>query len=420
MRAIVAEGLGKRYRIGERQAAYGTLRDAVASGVARLTRSTGSGTAPATELWALRDISFEQSSGEVLGIIGPNGAGKTTLLKILSRVTSPTIGRARIRGRVASLLDVGTGFHPELTGRENIFLNGAILGMGRSDIERRFDEIVAFAEQERFIDTPVKHYSSGMFMRLAFSVAAHLEPDVLIVDEVLAVGDAAFQRKSLGRMGTAAREGRTVLFVSHNMVAVQDLCDHVIWLEGGRVVAEGESRPIVSQYLLRNASTVTERGWSDAANGRDEAVRLRRAAVRPADGSPADPITMRTPIVLEFEFRNILDGAHLDLNIQLVTGRGEIAFGSSAGEDVSWRGRPYPRGLFRSQCEIPGDLLIAGRHHVTLSIIRDHQHILHREEDALVFDVQDDAERRAGWYGENVGVVRPRLTWRTEILEDAD
>jgi lipopolysaccharide transport system ATP-binding protein len=416
MRAIVAEGLGKRYRIGERQAAYGTLRDAIASGVARLTRGTGSGTAPATELWALRDISFEQSSGEVLGIIGPNGAGKTTLLKILSRVTSPTIGRARIRGRVASLLDVGTGFHPELTGRENIFLNGAILGMGRADIERRFDEIVAFAEQERFIDTPVKHYSSGMFMRLAFSVAAHLEPDVLIVDEVLAVGDAAFQRKSLGRMGTAAREGRTVLFVSHNMVAVQDLCDHVIWLEGGRVVAEGEARPIVSRYLLRNASTVTERGWSDTANGRDAAVRLRRAAVRPADGSPADPITMRTRIVLEVEFRNLVDGAHLDLNIQLVTGRGEIAFGSSSGEDVSWRGRPYPRGFFRSQCEIPGDLLIAGRHHVTLSIIRDHQHIVLREEDALVFDVQDDAERRAGWYGENVGVVRPRLAWRTEML----
>ncbi|MBV9547680.1 MAG: ATP-binding cassette domain-containing protein, partial [Chloroflexi bacterium] len=247
--AIRAERLGKRYRIGQRET-YRSLRDSLSDAlVAPFRRLGGSGAAESNTIWALRNVSLEIAPGEVLGIIGHNGAGKSTLLKILSRITEPTEGRAQVHGRVGSLLEVGTGFHPELTGRENIFLNGAILGMRRSEITRRFDEIVAFAEVERFIDTPVKRYSSGMYLRLAFAVAAHLEPEILLVDEVLAVGDAAFQKKCLGRMGEVAREGRTVLFVSHNLPSVEKLCQRVIVVDGGRVVQEGDPGACISAYL---------------------------------------------------------------------------------------------------------------------------------------------------------------------------
>lgn len=249
--AIHVENLGKRYRIGRRQAAYGTLRDAIASAAQlpwRMLRERRRAGKPA-QIWALQDVSFEVRQGEVLGIIGRNGAGKSTLLKILSQVTYPTTGRVNVYGRTGSLLEVGTGFHPELTGRENIYLNGAVLGMKKTEIRRKFDEIVSFAEVDQFLDTPVKRYSSGMYMRLAFAVAAHLEPEILIVDEVLAVGDAAFQKKCLGKMGNVARDGRTVLFVSHNMPAVLSLCDRVLLLENGKLVGRGSPRDLVQQHL---------------------------------------------------------------------------------------------------------------------------------------------------------------------------
>jgi len=249
---IRVESLSKRYRLGARRAAAATLREAIAgaarSPLAALNRRRESVREDAT-VWALRDVSFEVRPGEVVGIIGRNGAGKSTLLKILSRITEPTAGRAELYGRASSLLEVGTGFHPELSGRENIFLNGAILGMRRGEIRRRFDEIVAFSEVGRFIDTPVKHYSSGMHMRLAFAVAAHLEPEILIVDEVLAVGDAQFQKKCLGKMGDVAREGRTVLFVSHNMAAVANLCRGGLVLEQGRVAYAGTQAEAIARYL---------------------------------------------------------------------------------------------------------------------------------------------------------------------------
>lgn len=244
--AIRAEGLGKRYRIGERER-YRALRDTLVEAVRAPLRWRER--AADNTIWALRDVSLHVDQGEVLGVIGHNGAGKSTLLKILSRITEPTEGRAEVRGRVGSLLEVGTGFHPELTGRENTFLNGAILGMRRSEIARRFDAIVAFAEVERFIDTPVKRYSSGMYLRLAFAVAAHLEPEILLVDEVLAVGDAAFQRKCLGRMSDVAREGRTVLFVSHNLPSIEKLCQRVVVVDGGRVVVEGDPATCIATYL---------------------------------------------------------------------------------------------------------------------------------------------------------------------------
>jgi lipopolysaccharide transport system ATP-binding protein len=245
--AIRVEKLGKRYRIGERER-YRALRDTLVDAVKAPFRGRRRN-AIDTTIWALRDVSLEVATGEVIGIIGHNGAGKSTLLKILSRITEPTEGRAEVHGRVGSLLEVGTGFHPELTGRENIFLNGAILGMKRTEIARRFDEMVAFAEVERFIDTPVKRYSSGMYLRLAFAVAAHLEPEILLVDEVLAVGDAAFQKKCLGRMSDVAREGRTVLFVSHNLPSVEKLCQRVVVIDGGRVVMEGDPVTCISAYL---------------------------------------------------------------------------------------------------------------------------------------------------------------------------
>jgi lipopolysaccharide transport system ATP-binding protein len=244
--AIRAEKLGKRYRIGQREH-YRSLRDALSNAVTRPLRRARGGSD--NSIWALRDVSLEVAPGEILGVIGHNGAGKSTLLKILSRITEPTEGRAELHGRVGSLLEVGTGFHPELTGRENIYLNGAILGMRRAEIARRFDEMVAFAEVERFIDTPVKRYSSGMYLRLAFAVAAHLEPEILLVDEVLAVGDAAFQKKCLGRMSDVAREGRTVLFVSHNLPSIEKLCQRVIVIEGGRVAMEGDPVTCIATYL---------------------------------------------------------------------------------------------------------------------------------------------------------------------------
>jgi len=261
--AIKVEGLSKRYRIGAQQRAYRTLREklnetamAPFRAMKALTNGNGNGHKSRSEtFWALKDVSFEIKPGEAVGIIGRNGAGKSTLLKILSRITEPTEGYADIHGRIASLLEVGTGFHPELSGRENIFLNGSILGMKRVEIRKKFDEMVAFAEIEKFIDTPVKHYSSGMYVRLAFAVAAHLDPEILLIDEVLAVGDAEFQKKCLGKMGDVAREGRTVLFVSHNMAAVRRLCQSGMYLEGGRVKFEGDAESAVDVYYLNNEKT---------------------------------------------------------------------------------------------------------------------------------------------------------------------
>ncbi len=261
--AIRVENLSKLYHIGRAQERHDTLRDALVASLRRRHRSTGDQSTDATDLWALRDVSFEVKRGEVVGVIGRNGAGKSTLLKILSRITEPTSGRAEIHGRVGSLLEVGTGFHPELSGRENIYLNGAILGMRRTEIEAKFDEIVAFAEIDRFLDTPVKRYSSGMYVRLAFAVAAHLEPEILLVDEVLAVGDVGFQRKCLGKMGEVAHAGRTVLFVSHNMSAVQRLCNESILLGEGKVILQDRTPNVIALYIANDASVSAPNKWID-------------------------------------------------------------------------------------------------------------------------------------------------------------
>jgi lipopolysaccharide transport system ATP-binding protein len=291
MTAITATALGKRYRIGEMQQAYGTLRDSVVGLVRRAGHRSHR-----EEIWALRDVDFTVDEGEVVGLIGRNGAGKSTLLRVLTRITAPTTGRAEIRGRVGSLLEVGTGFHPELTGRENIYLNGAVLGMKRREIQRKFDDIVEFSGIDQFLDTPVKRYSSGMYVRLAFSVAAHLEPEILLVDEVLAVGDAEFQRRCLGRMEDFGESGRTVIFVSHNMQTIAQLCDRAVLLDKGRVVADGPSADIVARYLQSVHGSASYQRWEPLEAPADDLVRMRFVRVVDTDGRTVDAVDVRQPV----------------------------------------------------------------------------------------------------------------------------
>lgn len=428
--AISVQNVSKLYHINHSQERHDTLRDALTNVLPRFgpsgrtvaQRSTRA-QREADTLWALQDVSFSVERGEVIGIIGRNGAGKSTLLKVLSRITEPHCGRVELYGRVASLLEVGTGFHPELTGRENIFLNGAILGMHRAEIARKFDEIVAFAEIERFLDTPVKRYSSGMYVRLAFAVAAHLEPEILLVDEVLAVGDAAFQKKCLGKMGTVAQEGRTVLFVSHNMVAVQTLCHRAIWLEDGRLKEQGPIDQIVTAYMRSGleAEGTNERIWPDmdTAPG-NETVQLRRIAVRPEFAELTDVVTMQTPLQIEVEYWNLQPDVYLHATLHIYNEQGIIAFttgAAGASPDPVLHIQP-PSGLFRSVCRVPGNLLNSGFHRVSVFLVRGSlsgTFILH---DAIGFEVVDTAQRGFAWFGKEPGVLCPELPWSTEYLGD--
>jgi lipopolysaccharide transport system ATP-binding protein len=411
---IQAEQLGKRYRIGVATEPYATLRGALSSAVLRRADSASNG----SELWALRDVELDVREGESVGIIGSNGAGKTTLLKLLTRITQPTTGVVRHRGRIGALLEVGTGFHPELTGRENVYLNGAILGMRKGEIDRKLDEIVTFSEVERFIDTPVKRFSTGMRMRLAFAVAAHVEPEILVVDEVLAVGDVAFQRKCLGRMGSVAREGRTVMFVSHNLTAIESLCDRVCWIDRGRLVADGTPGEVIPKYLSSAGSTSTDRAWEDPESAPGtEWLKVRRARVYPENGSPSDPITVDTPFVLEFEYENLDPGVYLNLSLHLFTAEGTLVLNAVPVREGNWYGRPYPAGRFRDRCFVPGQLLNDGRYRVELMAVKDQSVVVHQDSAVLEFDVHDVVEKRGLYEGEWSGIVRPTLGWRTEHLD---
>jgi lipopolysaccharide transport system ATP-binding protein len=372
--------------------------------------------------WALRDVSFDVKDGEALGIIGRNGAGKSTLLKILAQVTAPTSGQIRTRGRIASLLEVGTGFHPELTGRENIFLNGAILGMTKQEIRRKLDEIIAFADIDAFVDTPVKRYSSGMYVRLAFAVAAHLEPEILVIDEVLAVGDAAFQKKCLGKMGEAAKGGRTVLFVSHNMQAVIGLCNRAVWLDGGRVIDTGSPPAIIGRYLQEatlSGTSAREQAWADpqTAPGNSQ-IRLRSIRLIAAADDPLQQIHLETPFSIEVEYWNLEPEKKVIVNLAIYSVDGTDVLEDWSAEEATWRGRAFPTGLFRTVCHIPGNLLNEGSYRVRLVFfdLESTQH-LYDQKEALVFSVTDVQERPVTWYGRFIGFVHPRLDWTTELVE---
>jgi lipopolysaccharide transport system ATP-binding protein len=391
--AVRVENLGKRYRIGGPQARYKTIRETMmdlAAAPFRRLRSLGQPSPESEIIWALKGVTFEVREGEVVGVIGRNGAGKSTLLRILCRITEPTEGHAEISGRVGSLLEVGTGFHPELTGRENIYLNGAILGMTHAEIDRRFDEIVAFSEIEKFLDTPVKRYSSGMYVRLAFSVAAHLEPEILLVDEVLAVGDASFQRKCLGKMGDVAHEGRTVLFVSHNQKAVSDLCDWAIRLGDGQIVDQGASADVVRRYLEEELGTeAVSAGHTTIAPDASKPMRLRAVTILNHEGRQAGQVEMGRPFRVRISYDVNRPTRSADVMCLFRTSDGVTLFGSGDADCNPARLGERPIGTYTAEFQVPEFILGPGRYSVGLSLSIPFETYLDRHDSVLDFNVVD-------------------------------
>lgn len=419
--AIRIESLGKRYRIGAPAMNYRTLRDSFAGMFKSPSTWFGrlSVNGNLNSIWALRDVSFEVRQGQVLGVIGRNGAGKSTLLKILSRVTDPTEGIGEIHGRVGSLLEVGTGFHPELTGRENIYLNGAILGMRRVEIDRKFDEIVDFSEVGPFIDTPVKRYSSGMYLRLAFAVAAHLEPEILVVDEVLAVGDADFQRKCLGKMSDVAQQGRTVLFVSHNMSAISRLTQETIVIEKGRLAMRAPTPQAVDYYLSQGYSQEGQRIWEpdeippDAAPFCPKAIRLLNER-----GTVVDTVRSVDPCMIELEYELIAPITGLRIGIYLLSTRGEYILTSfdTDEENRFEQMGTRPAGRYLSRCTLPGDFLNEGRFVIGINASSYRVRRYFQDEKALTFTVDAVGAPGMQWPEQRMGAIRPRLDWQIEVL----
>jgi lipopolysaccharide transport system ATP-binding protein len=427
--AIRVEDLGKQYRIGQFTGGYQTLRDSIVNLASRPFRNRDLGGENGDRLevessgfiWALRHLNFEVKRGQVLGIIGRNGAGKSTLLKLLSRVTEPTEGFGEIYGRVGSLLEVGTGFHPELTGRENIYLNGAILGMHRVEIDSKFDEIISFAEVEKFIDTPVKRYSSGMYLRLAFAVAAHLEPEILVVDEVLAVGDAEFQRKCLGKMSDVAQEGRTVLFVSHNMSAILRLTEETIILDQGSLVLRAPTPEAVDEYMTTGLAMIGERRWIE-----DEVPQsahpFRPIALRVLDpkGKPVDQVSSTEDIHIEFEYELDEDITGIRVGFYLSTSRGEPIFTTFDTDDnqVFEELTVRPEGRYVSRCTIPANWMNEGRYVVGInaSVFRIRSYFT--DEHALTFSIDGTGAPGSHWPESRRGPFRPALTWEIYRKED--
>ena len=432
--SIQLDKVSKRFRLGANNE-YGRLTEAIASGIKNLFRkSADTGATRAKDsfsdriesgwFWALRDIELSIQSGQIVGIVGRNGAGKSTLLKILARIVTPTQGRVGVRGRVGSLLEVGTGFHPELTGRENVFLNGAILGMPRSEIRKRFDEIVGFAEIESFLETPVKRYSSGMAVRLAFAVAAHLEPDVLIIDEVLSVGDQAFQRKCLGKASQLGAQGRTVLVVSHNLAAVANLCQRAVLLQDGRLVADDVPEKIIDQYLSEMRAGDGQRIWADdeSAPSSNE-VRLRSVSVSGnRSDAPACEVDIDQEIVIAVEYKVLVSDTRCSVLIQVKDETGAFVFWSANAPSMNsepdpWFSRPHPVGMYRSECRIPANFLNDTRYFVSVMIGPEVGVVAVRQDSAISFLVHDTGAMRREYTGSWLGpVVRPKLSWNTKLV----
>ncbi|MCU0833654.1 MAG: ABC transporter ATP-binding protein [Chromatiaceae bacterium] len=424
---ISVERLSKRYRLGVIGGA--TLREDLNHWWARVRGRhdllgpigvPDHGNRQGGEIWALRDVSFEVQEGEILGVIGRNGAGKSTLLKILSRITAPTSGRAVIRGRVGSLLEVGTGFHPELTGRENIYLNGTILGMTKAEVDRKLEEIVEFAEMAPFIDTPVKRYSSGMTVRLAFAVAAHLEPEILIVDEVLAVGDASFQKKCLGKMEAVAAHGRTVLFVSHNMQSVQSLCTRCVLLNRGQPEVEGAVESVVDAYL-RGAESTEKPIWADPVGLGDNEVRLHRVHVL-ADGSDgkASVFFSNKPIRIDLEVSIQRPNPAFCIGFDLMTSRGETVFRTFNTDVPPHQYTPLSKGRTILSCVVPTGLLNAGRYFVAPRVALHGRSWILTADPLISFSVSLAHGQSAFWNLLNEanwpGVIAPILEWKAVPL----
>jgi len=431
---VSVKDLGKKFHIGKLQSnSHDTLGQKLGEMILTPFRRAGQlahghATAAADldeEFWAIQDVNFNIAQGELVGIIGRNGAGKSTLLKILSRITEPTTGSISIRGRVGSLLEVGTGFHPELTGRENIYLNGAILGMTKNDISLAFDEIVSFSEVEKFLDTPVKHYSSGMTLRLAFAVAAHLEPEVLIVDEVLAVGDARFQRKCINKMEDVGGQGRTVLFVSHNMAAVTRMCKRVILLEGGTLAADGSAQSIVSSYLSSGSGTSSVREFDAETAPKGDVAIMKAVRVRNQEGKITESTNISDSVGIEIEFDVFEEGRVLQPHVVLVNDEGVKLF-TSVDVDSEWRNKARPKGRYTSTAWIPGNLLTEGMGIVSVAIwaLEPSRKLECWYREAVAFQVIDSMDgtnsARGEWAGDFDGVMRPLLKWETEYNSGAD
>jgi lipopolysaccharide transport system ATP-binding protein len=426
---ITVEGLSKRYHIGSPPVDM-TLRERLTEAArSPLRRFKRDARPEADTLWALKDVSFEVMHGEVVGILGRNGAGKSTLLKILSRVIEPTAGRVQLYGRVGSLLEVGTGFHPELTGRENIFLNGSILGMGRREIEAKFDNIVSFAEVERFINMPVKHYSSGMYVRLAFSVAVHLEPEILIVDEVLSVGDLSFQEKCLNKIRSLVREGRTVFFVSHNLKSITEICTRAILLDAGQKQRDGLPSVVVNEYsdaVAEHKPEIKEGDciWRDPTTAPGTGrMRLRSVRLLDESGQVRAAFGMDEEITVELTYWILQPDLETNVGYHLHNSKGVFVFVSQDFHDAEWLDRPKEAGCYRSVCRIPGKFLNQGTYILDAAVFMafsPRPDVFERQ--VLKFEVVDEgpSEVRSRFEGEwTVGVLRPKLPWMTERVKGA-
>lgn len=423
---ISVENLSKSYQLGVINT--GTFRGDLQRWWARMRglpdplMKVGEKAHQGETIWALKDINFTVQQGEAVGIIGRNGAGKSTLLKILSRVTTQTSGVVKVKGRIASLLEVGTGFHPELTGRENVYLNGAILGMTQMEVNRKFDEIVDFSGVEQFIDTPVKRYSSGMYVRLAFAVAAHLEPEILVVDEVLAVGDAEFQKKCLGKMGDVAHAGRTVLFVSHNMGSIQQLCSRAILLNGGQILDDDASSTVVGHYINIGATQLGERLWPDIKNAPgDDVARLRAVRVLNQHGQVNTSFDVRDPVSIEMEYWIFRDLNYLDVSFYLYNERGELVLSTidNTRDTISGE-RPRSLGFYRSTCQIPADFLNTGQYYIQAALTGAGSRQIHTiQKDVISFNLTDKMDSKGARGNYHAGewppaAVRPLLKWTAE------
>lgn len=428
---IKVENLSKKYQIfrhkeGLIYSAHDNFRDQLIDIVKKPFQWLSGRSINKEDIWVLKDINFEVEPGEILGIIGPNGAGKSTLLKILTRITQPTQGRAVINGRVSSLLEVTAGFHPELTGKENIYFNGAILGMKRKEIDKKFDKIVEFAGVRKFLNTPVKRYSSGMTVRLAFSVAAHLEPDILLIDEILSVGDAAFQKKSLDRMKEVTKQGeRTILFVSHNMEAVQGLCKRTILLDKGEIIKIGPTKEVVRKYLDSKNTSLAERAWEDIhqAPG-DDVIRLKAVKVKDKLGQISENIDIRDPVFIEVAYWNLKPGPQRVAGLHFYNEEGTHLFTSYDLHNLDWRKEIIKTGLVKSICKVPGNLLAEGR--IFVSIVVNTYLFVSLEHASAnnvvsfnVFDSFNGDSVRGDFNAPWPGLVRPMLEWEN-IFEEKE